>query len=262
MAKTYKITGNTIISLNDDGSVTRLGEIDSQGKIVGLEERVRVETRTVKETDEFTNFIMWVALIAAGILGYLYYTTNQKLDVSLSEVESITAQLDQAKKDVSSLQSSNNYLQSQIQNLQQQKSQSEQNLQQLRSRVGSTYPLIISDIEMGITNGSGGIVTNYGNTLYSSSTMYLEPKIYYEGISGGFTTLYIKLYKPNGQLSTGSSSPSGYSYSTSLYIITGNNNSTLGGWGSSTRGHWDRGTYRIEIWYSGKCLKTKTFTIY
>lgn len=258
MAKTYNIANKVIFAMNEDGSVTRLGEIDANDRIVGIQEKVRV----VKETDDSSSFFMWVAIIAAVILGYLYFTTKDEYSQATSEISKLNNTIQQQNADIASLQSNNTSLQNQIGNLRHEKSQVEQNLQTLRSKVGSSYPLIISDIQVANTYSNGAIETDYGNTLYSSRTMYLTPKIIYEGISSGNITLHIKLYRPNGQLSTGTSSPSGYSYTSSTWVYSGNNSSSLGGWGNSTKGNWPSGNYRFEIWYNNTCLKSKTFTVY
>lgn len=128
----------------------------------------------------------------------------------------------------------------------------------------STFPINITNIEIGNTYYNGSVETNFGNTIYSRYTMYLTPKITYTGINAGRSiNLKIKWYNPNGSLSTGDSSPSGYSQQKSIYVYSGQNNTTrLQGWGNKTKGNWGKGTYRIEIWYENVCLKAKTFTIY
>ena len=161
MAKSYQISNKVIFSVNDDGSITRLGEIDANDKIVGLQEKVKV----VKEKDESTSFFMWAAIVVAIILGYLYFTTNDKLDNAYSQISSLNTQIEKQKGNIASLQSSNSSLQSQINGLRQEKAQAEQNLQKFRSKVGSSYPLIISDIQVANTYANGTIETDYGNTI-------------------------------------------------------------------------------------------------
>lgn len=258
MAKTYQISNNTIFSVNDDGSISRIAEISDDGRISGLQEKVRV----VKEADGTVTFFMWVAIVAACVLGYLYYTTDGKLDDVQNQVTALNQQIEQSKTTISSLQSTNSSLQNQLSSLRQEKNQAEQNLQSLRSKVGSSYPLIISDIQIANTYANGSIETDYGQTIYSSRSMYLTPKISYEGITPGNVTLDIKLIRPNGQLSSGTSSPSGYSYSSPAWIYNGSNTTTIGGWGNSSKGNWPSGTYRFEVWFRNTCLKSKTFTIY
>lgn len=129
--------------------------------------------------------------------------------------------------------------------------------------IKNTFPINITNIEIGNTYYDGSIETNYGSTIYSSYTMYLKPRITYTGINTGSSiNLKIKWYTPNGTMSTGDSSPSGFSQQESLYVYSGSNTKILRGWGNKTKGHWGKGTYRIEIWYENVCLKAKTFTIY
>ena len=59
--------------------------------------------------------------------------------------------------------------------------------------------------------------------------------------------LKIRWYRPNGTMSSGDSSPSGFSQQKSLYVYSGSNTETLQGWGNKTKGHWGKGTYRIEF---------------
>ena len=138
----------------------------------------------------------------------------------------------------------------------------QQKLSDLKDKVGSTMPIIITDIEIANTNSGGSIETDYGSTIYSSRTMYLKPRITYTGIKTSENIdLNVKFYTPSG-LSTGSSSPYGCSYSCSMYVYSGENTESLSGWGGASPGHWSSGTYRFEIWYGSVCLKAKSFTIY
>ena len=131
-----------------------------------------------------------------------------------------------------------------------------------KTKVASTYPLIISDIQIANTYESGTIETGYGYTIYSSYSMYLKPKIKYEGLVSGSYNLKVKWYNPDGTLSVGSSSPSGFSQSKNVYIYAGFNEIELNGWGNKSYGNWNKGNYRVEIWYGNSCLKSKEFTIY
>ncbi|GAB6865782.1 hypothetical protein JCM10556A_24590 [Bacteroides acidifaciens] len=129
--------------------------------------------------------------------------------------------------------------------------------------VKDIFPIHITNIEIGNIYHNGEIETDYGNMIYSSHTMYLQPKITYVGINTGCSVdLKIKWYMPNGLIKTGNSSPSGYSQQESLYVYSGSNSKILSGWGNTTKGHWIKGEYRIEIWYENVCLNSKAFTIY
>lgn len=101
-----------------------------------------------------------------------------------------------------------------------------------------------------------------GNDSWCIGSKIRYSLIKYIGVkTGEDIKLNIKLYTPLG-LSTGSSSPSGFSYTASVYVYSGDNTEVLGGWGNSSRGYWSRGNYRFEIWYADVCLKSKKFTIY
>lgn len=136
------------------------------------------------------------------------------------------------------------------------------NYQSFKTQVASAYPIIITDIQIANTYKSGTIETDYGYTIYSSYSMCLKPKIKYEGLVSGSYNLKVKWYNPDGTLSVGSSSPSGFSQSKNVYIYAGFNEIELNGWGNKSFGYWGKGTYRIEIWYGNSCLKSKEFTIY
>lgn len=135
-------------------------------------------------------------------------------------------------------------------------------LKEIKSTVANNYPIIINNIEIGNVYKGGTIETNYGSTIYSYNTMFLQPKISYTGLRNGYCSLKVKFYNAYGVLSTGISSPSGYSYTCTESISEGNGVLYLSGWGGENRGNWTSGTYRIEIWYNNMCLKSKTFTIY
>lgn len=94
--------------------------------------------------------------------------------------------------------------------------------------------------------------------------MYLCPVIDYVGFKSlNNKTFYVKFYDSWGNLIQGKSSPSNYSYYQTININQGiQTNVSVGGWGSDKKGHWTTGTYTVEIWYQGKCLKTKDFRVY
>lgn len=138
-----------------------------------------------------------------------------------------------------------------------------QSAEAMLSRIKMAIPINITSIEIGNTDYDGNIINDYGSTIYSSNTMYLQPKIYYNGVNAGSNiTLKIKWYNPDGSLRTGDSSPNGYSFQMSMSVFSGVNSKVLLGWGNRTKGHWSKGVHRIEIWYNDICLKAKSITIY
>ena len=74
--------------------------------------------------------------------------------------------------------------------------------------------------------------------------------------------LKYKLYTPAGKLSTGNTSPQGYTSSNKIDISSDYTAADIFGWGSSQSGHWAAGTYKFEIYYADRCIGVKTFTIY
>ncbi|HIZ87629.1 MAG TPA: BACON domain-containing protein [Candidatus Coprenecus pullistercoris] len=97
----------------------------------------------------------------------------------------------------------------------------------------------------------------------ASEVRYISPKLSYKGLSGTTqnVTLNIKIFEPDGSLSSGSSSPSGYTYSHTMSVFSGYHNEQLTGWGNSGGGTYAPGTYRYEIWYNGNKLCAKNFTL-
>lgn len=127
----------------------------------------------------------------------------------------------------------------------------------------SFVPFMATKMEIANVDYDGKFLTNYGETIYSYNTRYLKPKITVTPMKGdGTYTVYVKLFQ-DGVLKTGSSSPSGYSYSTEV-TISGSSQHTfqLSGWGSNTAGHWTAGKYRFEVWYGDYCIGSKDFRVY
>ena len=174
------------------------------------------------------------------------------------DINSKDSQIYYLQRDLSTAKDSLSELEEQIASLNNELS----NLQSALSDIKSIFPLVINRIEMGNVYDGGTIETDYGNTIYSSNTMYLKPKIYYTGLNAESITLDVKLINPNGVLSTGSKSPDGYSFSYSVNVSKGTNSVILSGWGGDDKGHWSSGTYRLEVWYRGVCLKVHKFKIY
>lgn len=253
MGKTYRISNNgTIFEIRDDGSIVKLVKIDNQGRISTLSGTV-MSTNSSKGGYWF--FIILFA-IAAIVLGILYVEANDNYSRAGRERNDYRNKYEEASSATSSVRS-------EISSLKQERDNAKSELSNLKSKVSNTYPLIITDIEIANVTYNGDIHTNYGNSLYESSTMYLKPRIKYTGLTSGNKTLKVKWYNPDGTIRRGDSSPYGFSQSQSIYVYSGDNNTyDLSGWGNSTKGHWRSGTYRIEIWYENTCLKSKTFTVY
>jgi len=132
-----------------------------------------------------------------------------------------------------------------------------------KDKVKYQIPILITDIKMGSVDNYSNLETNYGSTLYSSIIHFVKPQITYQGINTDRDiTIYCRLYTPSGSMLSGSSSPSGYTWSTTIPIYSGENKRELTGWGWQNSGMWSTGNYRCEIWYNNVCLKAKSFYIY
>lgn len=128
----------------------------------------------------------------------------------------------------------------------------------LKDRVAQHMPLIITSVEVGNSDGSDAV--DYG-AIWESESMYLKPRISYQGLKDGSREIRVKLYTPSGTLSKGSNSPAGCSYAQTIDIQAGEHTLELKGWGGPDRGHWQQGTYRFEIWCGDVCLKARTFRV-
>ena len=125
----------------------------------------------------------------------------------------------------------------------------------------SNKPFSINSCSVANQDNNCKIITNYGNTIYSYNTKYLIPKVNITCEKAGTYTIYYKLYLPDGTLSTGTNSPSGYSTSKSLYIYSGTRDYELIGWGGNDSGHWKAGTYKYEFYCNDVNLGYYNFTI-
>ena len=93
-------------------------------------------------------------------------------------------------------------------------------------------------------------------------SQYLTPTITYYCTTSGSYDIYVKLYDANGSLSTGNSSPSGYSQVNSgVSLSSGSGIKKLKGWGGTDSGHWRAGNYRYEFYYDGTLLYTYRFSV-
>lgn len=128
--------------------------------------------------------------------------------------------------------------------------------------VVSKKPLIITEMQVANVYGDGTIETEYGKKINHRNTMYLKPRIKYKGMIPGYYTIYMRLYDPSGTLSTGTSSPEGYTSSIYIYVGSGVSTANFDGWGNKTKGNWPAGEYRCEFYCNGGCVGVHSFVIY
>lgn len=183
---------------------------------------------------------------------------RHSIDSLNSTIQTQESLINDLKSDLSSTNSSLSTVKGDL-------AQVQRKLSNFQNKVDKYLPLIVTDIVMANNYKGGKKETEFGGTIYSTNSMYLAPRISYIGLVEGPRKLLIKLYKPDGTLSTGtpsSETPKGYTYSASGYIYEGENKRELSSWGNEKKGNWAKGTYKIEVWYNDMCLKAKSFTIY
>lgn len=121
----------------------------------------------------------------------------------------------------------------------------------------------IYSIEFGNNDYYGNTLTEYDHPLYSSEMRYLMPRLIYYATGTKNVTFQYKIFYPDGTLvfnSDYSEEFTGSSHNVTLYA--GNKNIVeLGGWGNSSESIYQSGTYTIEIWYNGRCVKKQYFEI-
>ncbi len=166
-------------------------------------------------------------------------------------------------KSLSEVQRKNNYYRTDIKNkaikIQDLRRSFEEEVQVLKNKV----PLLVTDIQIGNTDYSGdNIITDFGSTIYSSSTKFLAPKITAYGLKDGEVELKIKWYTMYGRQIRSESSPQGYGYKVIRQCKQNEFvDMRLDSWGSDNWGFWPADDYRIEIWYKNICLKKLDITI-
>lgn len=256
----YKSKGfNTALMNSYQGVLSKISKENTSLKKENS--NLKEENRKIRQQKkQFKNVILLICVVIGCAIGlfFLYGNLNNTQSMLSDANNTITAKN-------SIIKNKNEFIQNQknsIDALNAELNTERNKMSDFKDKVGSFMPIIITDIQIANTYSGGDIETDYGNTIYSSSTMYLKPKITYTGIkTGEDIDLNVKFYTPSG-MSTGPNSPYGYSYSTSIYVYSGENTKSLTGWGGVSRGHWRSGTYRFEIWYDDVCLKSKTFTVY
>lgn len=140
-----------------------------------------------------------------------------------------------------------------------------QNIQNHLRDIAEVCPIVITDIQMGNQQYDGTMISDYGQKIYSRKTKYLCAQIAFKtvDISDSKTIeLKYKLFTPSGILSTGDSSPKGYTTTGKIYVSSSTTKANIFGWGRDTSGNWGAGTYKFEIYYNDRCIGIKSFKIY
>ena len=118
--------------------------------------------------------------------------------------------------------------------------------------------LVINNIEFGSCYKDGSIKAEFGSTLYAREIPYLNMRISYKCNSA--STVYVKILDPQGNLSTGSSSPAGY---TTQYTLSPTSAGTReAGWGNESMSIYKPGYYTVELWHEGRKIYSKQVHLY
>lgn len=223
--------------------------------------------KILNQKKQYRNVVILCILIAVCGIGLFFLkdsldSTRNNLDSTRNKLENAQNNITQKAKTIKTLNKKIANLQTSLSEETSRREKAENDFSKLKSSFENYIPVIITDVQIANVYNDGSVETDYGGTIYSSSSMYVKPKITYEGIKTSENiTLNIKLYTPTG-ISRGSSSPPGCSWTESFNVYSGSNTKSFQGWGGASKGHWRSGTYRYEFWYGNVCLKAKTFTIY
>lgn len=119
--------------------------------------------------------------------------------------------------------------------------------------VGHVAQLSITGASFANTKQDNTIINPYGSTLYASDIRFLCCRLNYNGPSTSKSmTIYVKVIKPNGDMLKGSSSPSGYTYSSEITFKPGDSKTVgISGWGNEDSSIYTSGTYKFEIYWNG-----------
>ena len=89
---------------------------------------------------------------------------------------------------------------------------------------------------------------------------YLIPRLIYYATGTKNITFQYKIFNPDGTLHLDTEGYLGDGNNVTLYA--GKKNIVeLVGWGNEDESTYDPGTYSIEMWYNGKCVKKQSFEI-
>jgi len=200
-------------------------------------------------------------------------TLQQKYDTLQSNYHELKSNYNELQSNCSKLPNNYSELQSTCNTLQRHYNELQNNystlqttyntLQNDMNNIQNHWKILITSLKVGNHAPNGTWIVNPGFRLQSSQMRYLTPQITVDSYINGEVTFYVKIIKPDGTLSTGSSSPRGFSYLNTEHIDRSNNQTlTLSSWGNDDRSTYKSGIYTIQIWYENRCLISEKITIY
>ena len=135
------------------------------------------------------------------------------------------------------------------------------NFEKFSKEMAKHNPILISDVDVRDES------TAFGEKKQAENSTYLTVRVLVASFIEGHYDLYYKLYYPSGKLAQ-------YGKSVDYYIedYTAMTSMELDSFeiqhisfpsiGNKPKGHWSSGTYKIEIYFRGRCIGTKEFEIY
>ena len=204
---------------------------------------------------------MWIAVILALLLAGCItgaYFLSQDNDQNKAGLKNANKQIEELQKQNAKLKIR---LDTTLQSLNREK-EIRQEIEHENDTLRTMFPLYITDMQIGNADANGNIVGGFGKEIDAEKSMFLMPRITYVGLKGGMQcVLNIKLFDNEGNLVTGSNSPSGFSYAYKFNLELDEHTIQLSGWGGSDKGHFMPGSYRYEVWLGDMCLRQKYFVL-
>ena len=105
-------------------------------------------------------------------------------------------------------------------------------------------------------------MNKYGEQLYCT-TQYLQSRFHYtkKKDTTEQITLQIKIFKSNGEMLCGASSPIGFTFEQKVTLSGKSGTCTILGWGNKSGTSYSVGNYRYEIWMNdNELLSTSIVT--
>lgn len=152
-------------------------------------------------------------------------------------------------------------------------SESLPNDEELRRYMAELEPdlgyIYVTRMEYSNSEEDGTDIDEAGTTLYANRMRYLFPKVVYnsllpEGEEVTRINLTYKIITPDGTLKSGSTSPAGYTTSTSILIAVGEEDQGewLSGWGNANESTYSAGTYTFQLFYEGHQIYEEEFELH
>ncbi len=181
--------------------------------------------------------------------------TQEHLDTAINAIDGQRGRIHDLNGTVESLRMD-------VESAQQARNKAKQELEEWKQQVAQYMPLIVQDVELANVDEENHIISDYGTPIYARDALYLKPKLNYIGISPADEVhVFVRLYGARGEVLTGFTSPSGYTYQQSIEVLEGENQLTMMGWGSAAH-EFTPGSYRMEFWVGHVCLKALDFRLY